>query len=134
MAERRRNPYRPGTPSYAQLHAGALKRKAALGRLNAAGAKTPETRRRARQRASAALRALLAIEVREDYRSKLNAQDRATFDRLTIRQQQQLMAVQREYPGSVPKDLPDSFVGPKREELWQLSYSTRSGIRPRPSV
>jgi hypothetical protein len=134
VAELRRNPYRPGTASYAQLRAATLRRQAALGRLNAAGAKTPETRRRARQRASAALRALRAIETREEYRSKLNEADRASFDRLTIAQQRQLIEFRREYPNSVPMDLPDPFAGPKREPIWQLYYSTRAGIRLRPTA
>jgi len=134
MSERRRpalryNPYRPGTASYARVHEAELRRRIALNRINAARAKTKETRRRARQRASTASRTLRAIEKREEYRSKLDDQDRASFDRLSINLQQRLLEVNREYPDTIPRDLPDPFFGPKRELLWHLSYSTRAGIR-----
>ena len=132
MANRRRgrsNPYRPGTPSHARFQKAALKRRAALARANAASAKTPETRRRAKRRASAAERALREIETREEYRSKLNMTDRASFDRLLIAGQQRLLAVTHEYPHSFPRDLPDPFPGPKRELSWRLFYATRAGIR-----
>jgi hypothetical protein len=59
-----RNPYRPGTANYARLRVANLKKQTALARVNAARAKTPETRRRAKRRASAAQRALRAIERR----------------------------------------------------------------------
>ena len=125
----RRNPYRPGTASYARFREGRLRKRTALARANAARAKTPETRRRAKQRASAAQRSLRAIEAREQFRSKLNEGERSGFDRLTITQQVQLLTVNREYPESVPRDIPDPFTGPQREMLWRLSYSTRAGIR-----
>lgn len=127
----RRNPYRPGTASYARFREAALKRKAALAKVNAARAKTPETRRRSKQRASAAARALQAIETREGFRSKLNETDRASFGRMPIARQERLLKIQRDYPESVPKDLPDPFVGPQRNVLWPLYYSTRAGIRLR---
>jgi len=133
MAERR-NPYRPGTASYARSRAASLKRRAALGRLNAAAGKAPETRRRARQRLSAALQALRGIESREEYRSKLSDTDRASFNRLSIADQKRLLEIERVYPDSIPKDLPDPFVGPKREPIWQLYYSTRAVIRLRPTA
>jgi hypothetical protein len=128
---RRRNPYRSGTASYARFRKAALKRKSALAQATAARAKTPETGRRAKQRAAAAQRALQAIETREEFRSKLNEPDRLSFGQMPITQQERLLKVQREYPESVPKDLPDPFVGPQRDVLWRLSYSTRAGIRLR---
>jgi hypothetical protein len=39
------------------------------------------------------------------------------------------MEMLRSYPDSIPKDLPDPFVGRNREAAWRLSYSTRAGIR-----
>lgn len=125
----RRNPYRPGTASYARFRKATLKRKAALAQANAARAKAPEKRRRVKQRATAAQRALRAIETREEFRSKLSEQDRVSFSQMPITRQERLMKVQREYPESVPKDLPDPFVGPQRDVLWRLNYSTRAGIR-----
>jgi hypothetical protein len=124
-----RNPYRPGTVSYARFREATLKRRAALANANSTRAKTPETRRWAKQRASAAQRELRAIERRSEFRSKLSGRDRRVFDRLSIMRQEQFMAVMREYPDSVPMDLPDPFVGPQREPLWRLSYSTRTGIK-----
>jgi hypothetical protein len=126
-----RNPYRPGTASYARSREATLKQRAALARANAARAKAPETRRRAKQRASAAQRALQAIETREEFRSKLDVNERRTFDRLSITRQEQLIRVNREYPGSVARDIPDPFVGSQREALWRLYYATRAGIRLR---
>src|SRR5262249_10142069 len=126
---RRRNHYRPGTASYARAREADLKRRAALARTNAARAKSPITRRRAKQRVSAAQRAIREIERREEYRSKLNEDDRSNFDRLSIADQKRLLEVERVYPDSIPKDLPDPFVGHRREALWRLSYSTRAGIR-----
>jgi hypothetical protein len=130
MAERR-NPYHPGTARYAQFRRATLKRKAALAEAAAARARTPETGRRAKQRATAAQRALRAIETREAFRSKLDESDRAAFGQLAITQQERLLKIEREYPESVPQDLPDPFVGPQRNVLWRLSYSTRAGIRLR---
>jgi hypothetical protein len=126
---KRRNPYRPGTASYAQFRKAALKRKAVLAQANAARAKAPEKRRRMRQRAAAARRGLQAVEAREEFRSKLNDQDCAAFNRLPIGWQERELKMQREYPEGVPKDLPDPFEGPHRNALWRLSYSTRAGIR-----
>jgi hypothetical protein len=125
----RRNPYRPGTPSYARFREATLKRRAALAQANADRAKTPEKRRQAKQQAAAAQRALRTVERRDAFRSKLSEHDRRIFDRLPITRQEQFMTVVREYPDSVPMDLPDPFVGPQREPLWRLSYSTRAGIK-----
>jgi hypothetical protein len=130
----RRNPYRPGSAQYARLRKATLKRRAALARANAARAKTPETRRRAKQRVSAAQRALKAIERREDYRSKLNERDRSFFDRRSIRQQEQILTVIQAFPDGVPADIPDPFPGPQRSPSWRLYYSTRAGMRPRPTT
>ena len=127
----RRNPYRPGTASYARFRQAALKKKAALAQATAARSKTPETGRRAKRRASAAQRSLRAIETREEFRSKLPPPDRTAFGQLAITQQERLLKIEREYPESVPQDLPDPFVGPQRNVLWRLSYSTRAGIRLR---
>jgi hypothetical protein len=126
---RQRNPYRPGTPSYARFREATLKRRAALAQANADRAKTPEKRRQAKQQAAAAQRALRTVERRDEIRSKLSERDRRIFDRLPITRQQQFMTIVREYPDSVPMDLPDPFVGPQREPLWRLSYSTRAGIK-----
>jgi hypothetical protein len=128
MAERR-NPYRPGTIRYARFRETTLRRRAALARVNAARARTPETRRRAKQRATGAQRALRAVEAREEYRSHLNERDRVAFNRMPITRQERLLKITREYPDSVPKDLPDPFIGPQRNTLWPLYYSTRAGIR-----
>jgi hypothetical protein len=129
-----RNPYRSGTASYARFREAALKRKSALAQATADRSKTPETGRRAKQRATAAQRALRAIETREEFRSKLSEQDRVSFSQMSITQQERLLKIQREFPESIPKDLPDPFVGPQRNVLWRLSYSTRAGIRLRPST
>jgi hypothetical protein len=129
-----RNPYRSGTASYARFRKAALKRKSALAQATAARAKTPETGQRAKQRASAAQRALRAIETREEFRSKLSEPDRVSFSQMPITRQERLMKIQREYPESVPKDLPDPFEGPQRSVLWRLSYSTRAGIRLKASA
>jgi hypothetical protein len=127
-----RNPYRPGTASYARFREATLRRRTALAEANAARAKKPETLRRAKQRVSTVRRALRAVERRAEFRSKLNEQERRIFDRLPIMRQEQLIKVMREYPDSVPKDIPDPFTGPQREPLWRLNYATRAGIRLTP--
>jgi hypothetical protein len=129
-----RNPYRPGTASYARFRKAALKRKAALAEATTTRAKTPEKRQRAMRRSTVAQRALRAIETQEEFRSKLSEPDRLSFGQMPITGQERLMKIQREYPESVPKDLPDPFVGPQRDVLWRLSYSTRAGIRLRASA
>ena len=126
---RRRNPYRPGTAKYASLRQAALKSQVALARATAARAKSPQARALAKRQASAAKRALEAIKKREEFRSKLNEADRTSFGRLPIKQQRRLLEVTRIYPESVPKDLPDPFVGQKRGVLWPLYYATRTGVR-----
>src|SRR5690349_3740494 len=110
---RRRNIYRPGSAKYAKLRAADLKRQAAVAKATAARAKSPKARTRAKRQASSAQRALQQLRTREEYRSKLNETDRDRFNHLTINQQRQLIEVTRAYPNSVPKDLPDPFVGPK---------------------
>lgn len=42
----RRNPYRPGTPSYARFRGAALRRRTALARATAGRAITPQTRQK----------------------------------------------------------------------------------------
>ena len=128
---KRRNPYRPGTVSYARRREAILKQRAALARANAARANTPETRRRARQRVSAVRRALRAIEEREGYRSKLYEPERTAFDGLSLRGQDKLLRVLQDLPEGVPSDLPDPFAGAKRSATWRLYYATRAGIRQR---
>jgi hypothetical protein len=127
----RRNPYRPGTASYARVREAALKRRAARGRTAAARAKTPEMRRRARKQTSAAQRGLRAIERRMEFRSQLSGNDLNSFDRLSIAQQERVLEVVQVFPDSVPADIPDPFIGPIRSSSWRLYYSTRAGIRLR---
>jgi hypothetical protein len=126
-----RNPYRPGSASYARFRKAALKRRAALAQATSARAKTPATRRRSKQRATAAQRALRAIETLEEFRSKLNEHDRRNFDSWSIAQQEQFLRVTEAYPNRVPADVPDPFPGPRRSLSWRLYYSTRAGMRPR---
>ena len=127
----RRNPYRPGTASYARFREAVLRRRAALARTTAAHARTPETRRRAQQRASATQRGLRAVRRRTEFRSRLSERERAVFDRLSITQQEQILRVTRAFPDRVPPDFPDPFAGPQRSPSWRLYYSTRAGIRLR---
>jgi hypothetical protein len=134
MTKGGRNFYRPGTAPYARHRAATLKRRAALAGSTAARAKTSQTRQRAKQRAAAARRALRAIERREEFRAKLNEHDRAIFDHLPITRQELFLRAEQEYPDTIPKDAPDPYVGPQREALWRLSYSTRAGIRLRRSA
>src|SRR5580700_8644729 len=99
MAERRRsaprhNPYRPGSESYARTRGAELRRGITLDRINAARAKTPETRRRARRAVSSAQQALRALEAREQYRSRLAEQERKDFSLLPIREQQRVVAAE----------------------------------------
>jgi hypothetical protein len=127
----RRNPYRPGSASYAQVREAALKRRAALARTAAARAKTPETRRRARNQTSAARRGLRAIERRTEFRSHLSENDLNSFDQLSITQQERMLEIVQVFPDYIPTDIPDPFIGPNRSSGWRLYYSTRAGIRLR---
>jgi hypothetical protein len=131
---RRRNPYRPGTESYARFREATLKRKAALAGANAARAKAPEKRRRAKKQVSAANQAIRAIERRSEFRSKLNEPNRYTFDHWSIGQQEQFLRVTEAYPSRVPAEAPDPFPGSQRSLSWRLYYSTRAGMRPRPAT
>jgi hypothetical protein len=131
MAERRRSPYRPGTPSYARAREAELRRRLALDRFNAARAKTTETRRRARRAISAAQQALRALEEREVHRAGLPEQSRKDFARLPIYEQQRIVAVEQRFPGGIPPEVPDPFVGRNRERMWGLFYAARSGYRQR---
>jgi len=134
MAERRpagRNPFRPGTASYARLREADLKRRAALGKGNAARAMTPEARSRAKEQVSAAQRALRAVEGRTAYRSQLTENTRREFDKLSIKQQEVYRRVARTFPDRIPPDVPDPFSGPNRSSGWRLYYATRTGGRHR---
>jgi hypothetical protein len=127
----RRNPYRPGTASYARRREAELRRRAALARATADRARTPEARRRANQRAAAAERRLREIAARQEYRSRLRERDLQAFDSLPIGKQDQLLRILRDHPDSVPRDLPDPFTGPNRNMTWRLYYGTRAGSRQR---
>lgn len=134
----RRNPFRPGTPSYERLHLADLNRRAALAQARAARATRPDARQRAQRQASTARRAIRQMpqrialaEERRDYRDRLNPRDQAIFNALSTGQQQRLVDVGRRYPGTVPASLPDPFSEPStsRPRLWRLYYSTRGGAR-----
>lgn len=126
----RRNPYRPGTASYARAREAELQQRLALSRVNTARAKTPETRRRAKRAISTTQQALRASEEREEYRARLPEQKRTDFGRLTIREQQRLVVAGEKYPDGIPPDAPDPFHGSKREPMWGLFYAARTGFRP----
>ena len=132
MAERRRNPYRPGTASYARLREAELRRRLALDSVHAARAKTPKTRRRAKRAVSAAQQALRALTKREEYRSGLTEQGREIFGRLTIQAQQRVVTAEQRYPDGIPPEVPDPFAGPERERMWWSFYATRTGFRQQP--
>jgi hypothetical protein len=133
----RRNPYRPGTASYARKRATLLKRRAALAGATAARAKDPDARRRAQRRATSVRRELRAIETREAFRDRLKLDDRLQFDKLTLGQQTQLLRVAEHYPERVPPDAPDPFASEgfrgslTRSSQWRLFYATRAGARLR---
>ncbi len=135
MAERRprRNPYRPGTPSYERQHRAELSRRRALAEARAARAKNPEARRRAQRRAAAARRGIRAIETREEFRVALSDRDRSLFNALSINEQDRFRAAVQRYPDYVPPSAPDPFAEWPfyRGSLWRLYYSTRAGIRRR---
>jgi hypothetical protein len=127
----RRSEYRPGSSSYMRQRQAELRRRAALARATAGRAKTSEGRRRAQRRAAAAERGLREIAARQDYRSRLAERDRVEFDHSSLSEQDRLRTMLRDYPDSVPRDLPDPFVGRNRNSLWRLYYSTRAGSRQR---
>jgi len=131
MARRRKNPYRPGTESYARWRKAELRRRAALAQSTAKRTKKPEVRQRANRRAAAAERGLREIAVRQEYRSRLSERDRDAFSALTITGQNQLLRMLRDHPDSIPRDLSDPFAGPNRNLIWRLYYSTRVGARQR---
>jgi len=130
---RRRNPYRPGTPAYAQTRRAELNRRRALAEATAARAKKPEARQRAQRRASAARRDIRQIEARAEFRAALNDHDRAVFNALSINEQDRFRAAVQRYPEHVPSSDPDPFDGRPslRGSLWRLYYATRGGIRRR---
>jgi hypothetical protein len=53
------------------------------------------------------------------------------FDHLSIDKQTRLLVILRDFPDSVPRDLPDPFAGTDRNMTWRLYYSTRAGSRQR---
>jgi hypothetical protein len=132
--KRGRNPYQPGTEAYAKFRAAELRRRESLARGREARAKSPETRRRAQQQASAARSAINRIVERREYRASLNEHDRREFNRLSITQQDQVRRAVQQYPGGIPPDVPDPFTGPRRSSTWRSYYSTRAGIRLRASA
>src|SRR3974377_1524308 len=99
---RRRNSYRPGTASYARARKAELRRRIALDRINAARAKTPATRRRAKRAISAAQQTLRALEEREEYRGRPPEQRRRDFAHLPIPEQQRAAAAGKRYPDGIP--------------------------------
>jgi hypothetical protein len=125
---------RPGTVRHARWRKTRLKRKVARARAAAARAKSFKARARARRRVRDARREMREIESRGEFRRKLNRDDRRKFNDLTIEQQKRLLEVARTYPDRVPPELPDPFVGPKRDILWGQYYSTRGGIRMKSPV
>lgn len=84
-----------------------------------------------KQRASAAQRALRAIETRQEFRSRLLERERTAFNGLSLSGQDRLLRVSQDFPERVPSDVPDPFPGAKRSETWRLYYATRAGIRQR---
>jgi hypothetical protein len=84
-----------------------------------------------KQQASAAQRALRAIETRQDFRSRLREPERSVFNGLSLSGQDKLLRVSQDFPEGMPSDVPDPFAGAKRSETWRLYYATRAGIRLR---
>jgi hypothetical protein len=117
------------------LRKAELARRAALARANAARAKKPEARRRAKRKAAAAERGLRQIAARQEIRSQLVGLHRERFDRLSLVKQDRLVAVMRLYPDGVPppSELPDPYAsaGDDRDLLWWLTYSMQAGMRAR---
>ena len=130
----RRNPYRPGTPSYAGLRRAELNRRRALAKSTAARTTNPQKRHKLQRRAVTAQRDLRQIDERAAFRSTLSPSGRAIFDRLPLKEQNRELHVRREYPGGVPRDVPDPMAGPHRNALWRTYYSSgsRAGEHLRP--
>jgi hypothetical protein len=130
----RRNPYRPGTPSYERLRRAELNRRLALAKSTADRAIDPEKRHKSLRRAATARRGLGQIEARAEFRSKLGPSGRAIFDRLPLKEQDRELHVRREYPDGIPRDAPDPFAGQHRDPLWRTYYSSgsRAGEHLRP--
>lgn len=123
----RRNPYRPGTLSYESQRRVDLNRIRALAEANAARAKRPEARRRAKRQASTARRGIRVIEGRSEYRERLSEDDRSRFNRFTLSEQDELRRYLQQYPDGIPPDVPGVFAGRNRGALWRMYYS--SGAR-----
>jgi hypothetical protein len=71
------------------------------------------------------------LEGREAYRARLSEQGGRDFGRLPITEQQRIVAVEQRYPGGIPPDVPDPFIGRNRERMWGFLYATRTGHRQR---
>jgi hypothetical protein len=129
----RRNPYRPGTPSYERLRRAELNRRLALAKSTAGRAIDPEKRDKSLRRAATARRGLRQIDQRAAFRSTLSPSGRAIFDRFPLKEQDRELHVRREYPNGVPRDVPDPLAGPHRDALWRIYYSSgsRAGDRLR---
>lgn len=128
----RRNPYRPGTPSYERLRRAELSRRRALAEATAGRAKTPVKRRRAQRRKATAQRGLRQIDTRAEFRDQLSERDRAEFNALSLTEQDRFRAVVRQHPEYVPPQEPDPFAGQRHRGVsWRLYYATRAGIRRR---
>jgi hypothetical protein len=129
----RRNPYRPGTRSYAAFRQSELNRRRALAEATAARAKNSGARLQAQLRAASARRGIRAIETRRVFRELLSDRDRSVFDALPINEQDRFRAAVQRFPEHVPPSDPDPFGGRPsyRGSLWRLYYSTRGGIRRR---
>lgn len=133
---RRRNPYRPGTPSYARYRRAELSRRANLAKGRASRAKSPEVRQRAMRQAATARRGLRQVPVLEaigEYRNRLDKPERRIFDSLPLAEKAREVAVEAQFPEGVPPDVPDPFAasGKHRSPSWRLYYATRAGFRHR---
>ena len=125
--------HRPGTGSYEDERRSDLNRRRALAEARAGRATKPETKQRAEKQAANALRALRQIDARSEFRDQLSEPDRAIFNALSIKAQDQFRAAVLRFPERVPPSDPDPFEGrsARRGSLWRLYYATRAGIRRR---
>src|SRR5277367_6078513 len=103
MAHRRRNPYRPGAPSYARYRRAELSRRANLAKGRADRATNSEARQRAMRQAATARRGLRQIPLLEaigEYRSRLNRPERRIFDSLPLADKARELEVETHFPES----------------------------------
>lgn len=102
---RRRNPYRPGTPSHEEFRRAALRRRLALQEAAARRARRPEVRRQAFERVRrtrSTLRQLPEHEATIAYRRWLFPDRRSMFDRLPRPDQRRLVELLRRHPKEAP--------------------------------